>query len=309
MGGEHHSARARPIVGFVGLGRMGLPMATRLIGAGYAIRAYDVAESALHAGEQAGMQRCAGAAEAARGADVVVTMLPDPPAVEAVAHGSAGLLTGLAPQAAWIEMTSSHPTVTRQVAQAAAERGVDLLDAPVSGGVAGAHAGTLTVMAAGSATVFEAVRALLDVLGGTVVHVSERPGDGDIAKTVNNLLSAANLAIASEGLAIALRAGLDPERLLACVNASSGTSNATVVKIPHQALTGAFAAGFTISQYVKDLRIALDVASGEGLTLPVSTTAAEVWERLASAGHAGEDHTAVVRLVAEQAGAGWEVEG
>src|SRR4051794_16466479 len=210
--------RAAGPVGFVGCGRMGGPMARRLLAAGAEGRAYDVDERALRAVVDAGEQPAASARDAARDAPVVVTMLPDPPVVDRAARGPEGLLAGLGDGALWVEMSSSRPATTQALAAAAAERGAALLDAPVSGGVAGAEAGTLPIMLGGPAALVDRARPLLAELGESLVHVGDRPGDGDAAKTINNMLSATNLAAAAEGLAMGMRAGLDPERLGACGN-------------------------------------------------------------------------------------------
>src|SRR4051794_5865285 len=148
-------------VGFVGCGRMGGPMAARLVAAGADVRAYDVDERALRAVADAGAAVAESPRDAARGATVVVTMLPDPPVVERAARGPDGVLAGLEDGALWLEMSSSRPATTRALAEAAAERGAALLDAPVSGGVAGAEAGTLTIMLGGAAGLVARARPLL----------------------------------------------------------------------------------------------------------------------------------------------------
>ena len=290
------------VIGFIGCGRMGLPMARRLLTMGSSVHAFDVAPAALEAVITAGAVRTASPAEAAREATIVITMLPDPPAVEGAAHGEDGVLAGLRPGALWIEMSSSTPATTRALAGAAGERGAELLDAPVSGGVAGAEAGTLTIMAGGEEALLDRARPLLDELGAEIVHVGDRPGDGDAAKTINNMLSATNLAAAAEALSLGVRAGLDPERLRSCVNGGTGASNASQNKVAGQVLTGRFASRFTIGQYLKDLRIALGLAADHDVPAPVNSTACSVWTSHAARGAAGDDHTRLVDLVLRDAG-------
>ena len=290
------------VIGFIGCGRMGLPMAGRLLAMGSSVHAFDVAPAALEAVITAGAVRTASPAEAAREATIVITMLPDPPAVEGAAHGEDGVLAGLRPGALWIEMSSSTPATTRALAGAAGERGAELLDAPVSGGVAGAEAGTLTIMAGGEEALLDRARPLLDELGAEIVHVGDRPGDGDAAKTINNMLSATNLAAAAEALSLGVRAGLDPERLMSCVNGGTGASNASQNKVAGQVLTGRFASRFTIGQYLKDLRIALGLAADHDVPAPVNSTACSVWTSHAARGAAGDDHTRLVDLVLRDAG-------
>src|SRR3954471_14894090 len=289
-------------VAFVGCGRMGGPMARRLLAAGAAVRAYDVDESALRAVVDAGATAAATPPDAAWGAPVVVTMLPDPPVVERAARGPDGLLAGLGDGALWLEMSSSRPATTRSLAEAAAERGAAVLDAPVSGGVTGAEAGTLTIMLGGPAALVQRARPLLSELGASLVHVGDRPGDGDAAKTINNMLSATNLAAAAEALAMALRAGLDPARLLECVNGGTGASHAMEKKVGGQVLTGKFASRFTLGQYLKDLGIARGLADDRRVPTPVNGAAHTLWTTHAARGAADEDHTRLVALLLADAG-------
>jgi 3-hydroxyisobutyrate dehydrogenase len=289
-------------VAFVGCGRMGGPMARRLLAAGVELRAFDVDERALRAVADAGASTATSPCDAARDAAVVVTMLPDPPVVERAARGPDGLLAGLGDGALWLEMSSSRPATTRALSEAAAERGAVLLDAPVSGGVAGAEAGTLTIMLGGPAALVERARPLLSELGASLVHVGDRPGDGDAAKTINNMLSATNLAAAAEALAMGMRAGLDPERLVECVNGGTGASNAMEKKVGGQVLTGKFASRFTLGQYLKDLGIARGLADDHRVPTPVNGAAHAVWTALAARGAADEDHTRLVALLLADAG-------
>jgi 3-hydroxyisobutyrate dehydrogenase-like beta-hydroxyacid dehydrogenase len=289
-------------IAFVGCGRMGGPMARRLLEAGHPVRAYDVDDAALDAVAQAGAQRATGPRDAVRAVEVAITMLPDPAAVERAARGPDGLLAGLAEGALWLEMSSSRPATTRALAEAAAERGAALLDAPVSGGVAGAEAGTLTIMLGGQAALVDRARPLLEELGGSLVHVGERPGDGDAAKTINNMLSATNLAAAAEALAMGIRAGLDPARLVACVNGGTGASHAMEKKVGGHVLSGTFASRFTIGQYAKDLGIARGLADDHRVPTPVNGAAHAVWTAQAARGHADDDHTRLVALLLADAG-------
>jgi 3-hydroxyisobutyrate dehydrogenase-like beta-hydroxyacid dehydrogenase len=289
-------------VGFVGCGRMGGPMARRLLAAGATLRAYDVDERALAAVADAGADVADSPRAACDGAAIAVTMLPDPPTVNRAARGPDGLLAGLGDGALWLEMSSSRPSTTRTLAGAAAERGAALLDAPVSGGVAGAEAGTLTIMLGGPPALVERARPLLSVLGRSLVHVGDRPGDGDAAKTINNMLSATNLAAAAEALAMGIRAGLDPERLVDCVNGGTGASHAMEQKIGGQVLTGRFASRFTLGQYLKDLGIARGLADDHRVPTPVNGAAHALWTAHAARGHADADHTRLVALLLADAG-------
>src|SRR3954468_16190740 len=289
-------------VGFVGCGRMGGPMARRLLAAGAGGRAVDGDERAPRGGADAGASIAASPRAAADGAPVVITMLPDPPVVERAARGPEGLLAGLGDGALWLEMSSSRPATTRALAEAAAERGAALLDAPVSGGVAGAEAGTLTIMLGGAAGLVARARPLLAELGASLVHVGDTPGDGDAAKTINNMLSATHLAAAAEALAMRMSAGLAPERLVECVNGGTGASHAMEHKIGGHVLTGAFASRFTLGQYLKDLGIARGLADDHRVPTPVNGAAHAVWTSHAARGAAGADHTRLVELLLADAG-------
>src|SRR3954471_3811245 len=289
-------------VGFVGCGRMGGPMARRLLAAGADVRAFDVDERALRAVADAGPSVPDSPRAAADGAAVAVTMLPAPPTVDRAARGPDGVLAGLGDGALWLEMSSSRPATTRALAEAAAERGAALLDAPVSGGVAGAEAGTLTIMLGGPAALVDRARPLLSELGESLVHVGDRPGDGDAAKTINNMLSATNLAAAAEALAMGMRAGLDPERLVECVNGGTGASNAMGKKGGGQVLTGTFGSRFTLGQSLKALGIARGLADDHRVPTPVNGAAHAVWTAQAARGAADEDHTRLVALLLADAG-------
>ncbi|WP_432038872.1 NAD(P)-dependent oxidoreductase [Streptomyces cucumeris] len=289
-------------VAVVGLGRLGAAVAGRLVDAGYRVSGFDPSARATAGAEARGVRTGASCAEAVRGATTVLTVLPDAAVVSAVAPE---ILAAMEPGACWLEMSSSHPEVTRGLAEEAEERGIALLDVPVAGGVAGAEKGVLTVMAAGPAPLLERVRPVLEVFGERIIHVSERPGDGDIAKTINNLLAAANLATASEGLALGLAEGLDLDVLLEVLNAGSGTSFATTAQIPRFARAGRYTARFTVGQYAKDAQVALDLADRRGMDPAMLSRARDLWQSLADGGHADEDYTRITPLTAGAAGVRW----
>jgi 3-hydroxyisobutyrate dehydrogenase-like beta-hydroxyacid dehydrogenase/alkylhydroperoxidase/carboxymuconolactone decarboxylase family protein YurZ len=295
------SVPAMPQVGFIGCGRMGLPMARRLLRAGFPVHACDPNQEALDAAVAAGARPASAPATAASRANVVITMLPAPQVVASVAGGRTGLLAGLRRGALWLEMTSSAPEVTAELDDQARRVGAALLDAPVTGGVRGAEEGTLTIIAGGDASLVERARPLLEVLGDTVIHVGDRPGDGDIAKTMNNMVSATNLTAVSEALALGTRTGLDPEKLLASINSGTGASQASCVKVVEHVLTGRFDAGFTIAEYLKDLRIAAAVADRHRVDTPVNACARALWTSYVERGDGELDHTRVAELVARDA--------
>jgi 3-hydroxyisobutyrate dehydrogenase len=292
-------ARSDPVA-FLGLGRMGTPMAARLVAGGRRVVAYDPSEAARARAVGRGCELAASAVDALAGADVVVTILPDERAVTTLARDD-GLLAHWRPGVLWIEMTSSLPSVTRALAAAVLGAGGLFVDAPVSGGVAGAEAGTLTVMAAGGPAALERARPLLELLAGRIVHVGTEAGAGDAVKSLNNMLSAVNLTAATEALTIALREGIDPRVLVDVVRTSTGASNAVAVKLPEFVLAGR-ETGFTIDQYLKDLRIALTLAAEGGYEPELAARTRAVWQALADADGGGRDHVDVVRLLVEREG-------
>ncbi len=294
------SAAGVPIA-VLGLGHMGRAVSGRLLAAGYPVRGHDVSARAREAALETGVDVRDGLAAAVETAAVVISYLPDAAVVSDVADD---LLAAAAPGTIWLEMSSSHPDTTRAIAEQAERKGVRFLDAPVAGGVAGAENGSLTIMAAGPAEHLADATPVLKIIGENIIHVSERPGAGDLAKVINNLLAAANLALAAEGLALGLAEGLDAEVLLDVFNASSATSFATRTQIPRFALTGRFDARFTTGQYSKDADVALDVARRRGLDLTLARSAGALWRNL-TAEHGPEDYTHIVEWVAESVGTTW----
>jgi 3-hydroxyisobutyrate dehydrogenase len=276
-------------VGFVGLGRMGTPMVRRLAAAGVAVRGHD----SVSRPELADVVTLVdGAPDVADGVPVVILMLPDSTVVEAVVH-RAGLLDALAPGTVLVDMGSSEPLRTRALAAEVAARGAVLVDAPVSGGVAGATAGTMTVMLGAPDDVVAGLRPLLAALG-RVRHVGP-VGAGHALKALNNLMSATHLLASSEALLVGERFGLDPAVMLDAVNGSSGRSVSTEVKWPDFVLPGTFDSGFAISLMLKDIRIALGLAEATGSASALAACTVELWAAAAAALGPGADQTEIVR--------------
>lgn len=283
-------------VGIAGVGKMGAPMASRLLAAGYRVLVYDVRPAAVAEVSRHGAISCDSLAALASGADAVITMLPDPPAVEDAVFGGQGLGAAMRTGQVLIEMTSSHPATTRKVAHHCGARGVRVLDAPVSGGVRGAVEGTLCIMVGGPPDLLEVCRPVLSCLGRDIVHVGDAPGDGDIAKTINNLLSATAVWSVAETLALGARAGLSPARLFDAVNRSTGRSYTTETKVEQYMVPRRFTAGFTIGQYLKDLNICLDLAGELRVPMLLAAALRQLWSLAAAQGMADQDHTALVQL-------------
>lgn len=282
-------------VGFVGLGNMGEPMVRRLAAAGHKVIAYDVAEQARdRLADSAGVTLMESPAAVADGADLVILMLPDSNVVEQVLIGD-GLLDRVRPPTLVVDMSSSEPARTRALAERAARRGVTLVDAPVSGGVVGARAGSLTIMTGGPAGALATVRPVLDVLGSKVVHAGDIAGAGHAVKALNNLMSAAHLLASSEAMLAGQAFGLDPAVMLDIVNGSSGRSGSTENKWPRYILPRSFDSGFSMQFMVKDMKIALQLADEAGTPAPLSRAAVAAWAAAADEMPPGSDHTEIAR--------------
>jgi len=272
---------------------MGIPMTRRLLEAGHHVVGFDISPAARSALAAQGGEVADTLTGVATGADVVILMLPGSPTVEQVL-GPDGLLDALAPETLLVDMSSSEPARTQALAERAAARGTTMIDAPVSGGVRGAEAGTLTIMVGGSDAAFEQVRPLVQSMGGRVVHAGP-VGAGHAVKSLNNLMSATHLLASSEAMLAGIAFGLDPSVILEIVNGSSGRSGSTELKWPEYVLTGTYGAGFSMELMVKDLRIALDLARQGGVPARFGELAAEMWAEALSSLPAGADHTEIVR--------------
>ena len=280
-------------IAFVGLGRMGVPMSLRLLSAGYDMRGHDVAAGARRAFEDAsGRDAFATAHEAVAGADALILMLPDSRAVRAVVTVER-VLEGLAPGGVVIDMSSSDPVETRALAPEVEGHGLAFVDAPVSGGVIGAEAGSLAIMVGGDERAVARCMPVFGELGGSIHHVGDVAA-GHAVKALNNLLSATHLLATVEAFEAARRFGLDPERMLAAVNASSGRSFSTELKLPRYVFPGTFDAGFSLALMSKDVRTALDLLRATGAPDRLAETTASLWDEAAS-DLPDADHTEIAR--------------
>lgn len=282
----------KPSIGFVGLGHMGNPMCRQVLAHGYDVWIFDVNPEAVAALRDTSVQPAATLGELAQATEAVVLSLPNSAIVEQVVLGEGGLRDGFSAGKVLIDTSSSHPSSTRRIAAELAAAQVDMLDAPVSGGVLRAQEGTLTVMVGGKRPVFEKHRALLQSFGEQVFYVGDH-GAGHLTKALNNLMSATTLASAAEAVLLGIRAGLDPHILIEVVNASSGRSNSTEVKFPRYILNGAFDDGFAIGLMNKDLKIALDTASEVGHPMFIGTSIGQIWQAAVAQGFGAQSHTTI----------------
>lgn len=286
-------------VAVVGLGNMGTPMTARLVEAGYEVRVSDISPEARARAAEAGAIDAPDLAGAVTGSDAVILMLPDSRVVTSVVENPE-FRTALAPGALVIDMSSSEPARTRELAAELAADGIRMIDAPVSGGVNGAAAGTLTIMVGGDPDAFEHARPLFEVLGRPV-HAGPI-GAGDAIKALNNLLSATHLWITSEAMTVGRRFGLDPEVMLSVFNGSSGRSGSTENKWPNFILPGTFDSGFGIALMLKDMRIAVQLAEQAGAPSALGAEAVEHWRQAAEGLDPKADHTEVARWIEDHTG-------
>jgi 3-hydroxyisobutyrate dehydrogenase-like beta-hydroxyacid dehydrogenase len=288
-------------IGFVGLGQMGGPMSRRLLAAGYELVVHDLRAEAVEGLVAAGAEAATSPAEVAGRAEIVLVSLPTPQVVRAVALGPDGLIHGGALRT-YVDLSTTGQAVAAAVAAPLAERGVTILDAPVSGGVRGAINGTLAVMVAGASAELERARPLLEVFG-RVFHVGERPGLGQLMKLANNFLSATAIVATAEAVVLGVKGGLDPATMLAVINASTGRNTASEDKFPRQILSGNYAAGFTAGLLTKDLGLCAAAAEALGVPMPVAALVHAQWQRAVAELGAEADITRIVALVEQAAGA------
>ena len=292
---ETGSGKAQRTVAFIGLGQMGRPMSGHLAKAAHPIRAYDASAEALAAvASEIGATPCASAAQAAKGADVLITMLPDGKAVRTVLVDS-GAAAALPRASVVIDMSSSDPVGTRTLGAELAAQGLTLIDAPVSGGVSRAKTAQLSIMAGGDADAIETLRPVLEVMGNRI-FLTGPLGSGHAMKALNNYVSAAGLAAVCEALVVGRAFGLDPEAMNEVLNASTGKNNATEVKVKQFLLSGAFNSGFSAGLMAKDLATAAGLADAMGVEAPFAHECVAVWQKMVAALGAGADHTEFFRF-------------
>jgi 3-hydroxyisobutyrate dehydrogenase-like beta-hydroxyacid dehydrogenase len=287
-------------LGFIGIGRMGAPMAGRLMDAGFPLVVHDRRAEAAAPLVARGAAWAKSPAAVAAAARTIITLVPSSREVREVCTGPEGLCEALAPGALVVEMTSSDPSVTRELAEVVRARGAALIDAPVSGGVKGAREGSLAIMVGGEAADLERVRPALEAMGRRIFHVGP-VGAGHAMKFVNNLCSAAALVATIEGVAVAARCGIDPGRAVEILQVSSGRSNASDLKFPSFILNGGFDAGFAISLMAKDLDGYSRLARETGVPSLVGMAATEVYRIAMARGMGDLDHTAVAQMIEEWA--------
>jgi len=284
-------------IAFIGVGRMGSSMVARLIAAGHELTIYDPVTLALEASASRGATVAGSAADAAAVCTVVMASVPGP----ADALETARLIADSPAAKIFVDLSTSGPAAAQAIAALLAPRGIAAIDAPVSGGVKGAAAGKLAIMASGPAPAMARVRPLLEVLG-KVYELGEKPGLGQTVNLANNLMSAASLAIAAEALAMGVKAGVDPAAMLDVLNASSGRNSATQDKIPKHVLNRRFDFGFANALSFKDVRLCLDEAEALGVPMVVGAAVRQMLSITHQIYGEAADCTDLVKVVENWAG-------
>lgn len=289
-------------IGFIGLGNMGGPMAANLIKAGHRVLGFDLAEPALDALEKAGGERAGGVVALASEADVVVSMLPAGAHVRKIYLGDDGVLANAKAGALLIDSSTIDVDSARTFAAAAAERGFPMVDAPVSGGVAGAAAGTLTFMVGGTDDAFERAKPYLAVMGKTVVHAGGS-GNGQAAKICNNMILGISMIGVSEAFVLAERLGLEAQKLFDISSTASGqcwslTSYCPVPgPLPASPANNDYTPGFAAEMMLKDLKLAQEAAHASGAATPLGAEAAALYSLFCNSGGEGADFSAIVKFL------------
>jgi 3-hydroxyisobutyrate dehydrogenase-like beta-hydroxyacid dehydrogenase len=281
-------------LGFIGLGLIGAPMARRLLDHGYQLAVFDVREEALAPFRERGALVMASPAEVASNAEIVLVSLPTPAIVRAVALGADGIAAGSRVRV-YIDLSTTGRATARDVAAGLAAAGIEALDSPVSGGIGGAERGALAMLVGGSGAVLERCRPILSTLGN-IFHVGDAPGDGQMMKLVNNMLSATTLAATAEAVVVGVKAGLDPARLIEALNGGSGRTSASTDKFPRSVLNGTFAYGFKTGLMTKDLKLYLEEAEALGGALWMVSATNAVWNFHQAQNGPDSDNTEIVRL-------------
>ena len=289
------------LLGFVGVGRMGGPMANRLLDAGYRLCVYDVSDEATGPLVARGAELAASPAEVASIADTVFMSLPTPDVVREVALGGNGGLINGSKVRTVIDLSTTGPGVATEVAAKLAERKIAWVDSPVSGGVTGAKAGTLAVMVSCPKPAYQRLEPVLKVFG-KLFHAGEKPGLAQTAKLANNLLAATAMVATSEAMAMGVKAGLDAKVLLDIINASSGRNSASQDKFPRAILPRTFDFGFATGLSYKDVRLCVEEAEAMGVPMVVGGAVREMLAVTRARFGAGSDFTYIAKVLEEWAG-------
>src|SRR3954470_6832951 len=287
-------------IGFIGLGKMGFPMARRLIEAKHQLVVYDQRKEAVDKLAAIGAKAASSPKEVADRAETVMASLPSLQASLDVATGVGGVIEGTCVKR-FVDLSTVGSQMAVRIHGLLAKRGIVQLDGPVSGGVSGAEKGTLAVMVSGPRADFDTIKPALDVIG-KVFFIGEKPGSGQTMKLANNFLSATAVVATSEAVVMGVKAGLDPAVMIEVINAGSGMNTASRDKFPRSILPRTFDFGFTTGLMVKDVRLALEEAKQLGLSMEVADAVGRLWETVISAEGAESDFPAAIKPIERKAG-------
>ena len=282
-------------VGYIGLGLMGKSIARNILKAGFPLTVHNRSQASVDELVSEGAARAASPAEVARQVDVVFTNLPDSPDVEQVVSGRNGIIEGAHPGLIFVDNSTIRPATARKIAAVLAEKGVQALDAPVSGGDIGARNATLTIMVGGSAEALETARPVFNVIGKTITHVGES-GAGQIAKAANQIMVAAQMVAMGELLLFAQKAGADPQKVVQAIKGGAAQCWTLDVK-PDRLFAGNRQPGFKASMQAKDLNIIMETAREYGIPLPSAAIDAQLYNAMLQAGDGGLDNSAILGIL------------
>lgn len=288
------------VIGFLGLGRMGAPMAANLLKTGHRLLVHDLSADAVAQLVAKGAQAAGSAAALGEKCEIVFTSLPTPAIVREAVLGEGGIVSKGRP-AIICDLSTSGPALATELAAALEPMGVASLDAPVSGGIGGAIAGTISIMVGGPDAAFAHTKPLLEAIGKPT-HMGETPGSGQTMKLVNNLLGVVAIGVTAEGMAFGIKAGLDPARMIDVLNVSTGINSATRDKWPKSVLPRTFDFGFAAALSLKDTKLLLSEAEAAGVPLPLGQIVAGYLERTLEREGPNADFTAIAKVVEEAAG-------
>ena len=291
----------KPVIGFIGIGKMGAPMSRRLLEAGYPLVVYDLSEKAMEGLVEAGAGKASSVKDLARCSSVVITMLPASPDVETVVLGPEGVVEGAGAGDMVIDMSSSYPTSTKMIGERLSAKGVRMLDAPVSGGIKGAREGTLSIMVGGEEKDYEECRPIFEAMGQNIWYIGGL-GAGHTVKALNNLCSACSMAITSEALVVAAKLGLSPERVIEVMNSSTGRSWSSQYKFPTFVLNNAFNSGFSIGLLNKDVEIATRLGRELHVPMFVGSMVQQLYNYAVGQSSGDDCHTTIIKLIEDWGG-------
>lgn len=288
-------------IGFIGLGAMGFHMATRLALAGYPLAIFDTRWEVLESfhGEDVSIQHSP--TDVANNADIVLVSLPSPTVAKEVTLGQNGIIHGKRVKI-YIDLSTTGESAASEIGEALLNKGIHVLDSPVSGGVPGAKKGSLSLMIAGDKTIYDQCHSMLSHIGSKIFYIGDKVGQAQAMKVINNLLSSAALALTSEAMVLGAKAGLDPSIMIDVLNVSSGRNSATQDKFKSSILTRNFDYGFKTGLAYKDIKLYLELAEKLNVPMFLSGAVGTFWKYVLTQGGEDEDNTCVIKYIEQWAG-------